>query len=373
MRWFDGHLDLTYLALHGRDLTRLPGECGGSLHPASVTFPSLKAGGVRAAVSTLFVRRRVKADAARGVAAVEGDFCFDTPDEAHAAAVRQVEMHRAWEREGWIENAERGMRNAEEGKDENPKIRKPKLETRNLKLETQATAHESRITDHDSPLRVTLALEGAACLRTVEDSHWFYDAGVRVVSLAWAEGSQWAGGDQSGGDVTSGGLELIDRLDALGCVHDVSHLSEPAFWTLMERAKGKIVASHSNCRALLTDAKHPERHLSDQQIRAIVERGGVIGVNLFARFLIPAEELQRRRARIADVILHIQHIEQLAGRRDVLALGSDMDSGFGTDLLPEDLQGPEELGRLAEALAGAGWSDSEIEGFAGQWGEVLQR
>ncbi len=257
--------------------------------------------------------------------------------------------------------------------------RNAKRETRNGKRATrnegtakeELTDHESRITDHDSALRVTLALEGAACVRTLDDLQYFYDAGVRVVSLAWAEGSQWAGGDQSGGDVTEGGLALIDRLDELECVHDVSHLSERAFWTLMARAKGKVVASHSNCRALLLGAKHPERHLSDEQIRAIAERGGTIGVNLFARFLIPAQELQRRRARIADVILHIQHIEQVAGRRDLLALGSDMDSGFGTDLLPEDLQGPEELGRLAEALVDAGWGDGEIDGFAGRWGEVL--
>ncbi len=327
--WFDGHLDLTYIALHGRDLTRESTDCGGSLQPPTLTFTSLRAGGVRAAYSTLFVRRKT--------ADVSGDFCFTTAEEAFAAARRQVKMHRVWEAAGEIELA-----GAEE---KNTKEKKKKM-----------------------GLKVTLAMEGAACLRGLEDVQVFYDAGVRIVSLAWAEGSPWAGGDQSGGDITPEGRRLIARLDELGIMHDVSHLSERAFWTLLEIAAGPVVASHSNCRSLLPGAKHPERHLSDEQIRALAARpGGKIGINLFARFLVPAEELARRQATAADVVRHMTHIEQVAGRRDLLALGSDFDSGFGADLLPADVQGPGELWRLAEALSAAGWSDEEIAGFAWGW------
>src|SRR4051812_6049740 len=101
MNWFDGHLDLTYIALHGRDLTRNPASCGGTLQPASVTFSTLAAGNVRAAYSTLFVRRKT--------ASVSGDFCFVTPEEAYGAALRQVEMHRAWEAAGWIRGGADGL------------------------------------------------------------------------------------------------------------------------------------------------------------------------------------------------------------------------------------------------------------------------
>ena len=94
MQWFDGHLDLTYIALHGRNLTRDAATCGGTLQPASVTFSTLAAANVRAAYSTLFVRKKT--------ASVSGDFCFETDEEAHSAALRQVEMHRAWEAGGWI-------------------------------------------------------------------------------------------------------------------------------------------------------------------------------------------------------------------------------------------------------------------------------
>jgi membrane dipeptidase len=335
--WFDGHLDLTYIADHGRDLTRVTMHSGGGLpeESASVSFPTLCAAGVQAAVSTIFVRRRVRADAGQGVGAVEGPYCYDTPEEAYTAAVRQVEMHHAWEQTGWLQ-ASGNMTAGIEG------------------------------------LRTILAIEGAACLRSTADLDFFHAAGVREVSLAWAEGSIWAGGDQSGGDVTPAGLDLIDRLDALGIVHDVSHLSEAAFWTLMARAKGKCIASHSNCRALLPGAKYPERHLSDEQIRAIADADGLIGINLFARFLVQPDQLKLRRATIADVVRHLEHMAQVAGRRDFLALGSDMDSGFGPELLPVDLQSPMHLERLAEALSAAGWSDGEISRFRWEnWAELF--
>jgi len=339
MHWFDGHLDLAYIAQHGRDLAQSPDQCGGTLQPASVTFPSLRAANVTAAVSTLFVRKQT--DTARG------PYCFTTPDEAHAAALLQIDMHRRWADAGLIRLAHIP----------------PDANTGPIPQSTNST-----------PLSVTLAIEGAASIRTPEDLHAFHAAGVRIVSLAWAEGTTWSGGDQSGEDITPQGLTLIPHLDQLHIIHDVSHLSDRAFWTLLDQTNGKIIASHSNCRALLPDAKFPERHLSDAQIKALAARGrgvgginnngGIIGINLFARFLIPAADLKTRRATIADVIRHLQHIEQLTGSRDCLALGSDMDSGFGRDLLPEDLDGPEHLSRLAEALANAGWSDQEIQTFA---------
>src|SRR5207248_2437977 len=88
-----------------------------------------------------------------------------------------------------------------------------------------------------APLKVVLLMEGCAGLQSIGDFDFFYDAGVRIVSLTWAEGSTWAGGDKSGGDITPRGRELIARLDQLHIVHDVSHLFEQAFWTLMSISK----------------------------------------------------------------------------------------------------------------------------------------
>jgi membrane dipeptidase len=340
VQWFDGHLDLAYIADHGRDLSQNTGggppDEGGT---ASVSFPSLRAANVRAAVSTIFVRRRVPADPARRIDAVEGPYCFDTDDEAFSAALRQLDMHAAWEARG-----------------EMTVIRDNQPGTR------------------DATLPVVLAIEGASCLRTPEDLDRFHAAGVRVVSLAWAEGNRYSGGDASGGDITPAGRALVDRIDALGLIHDVSHLSERAFWTLLESARGTIIASHSNARALLPSARVPERHLSDDQIRALAAHpGALIGINLFARFILPPDELKERRATIADLVRHLEHIAQVAGRRSILALGSDFDSGFGPELLPIDLQGPAHLPRLADALSAAGWSDADIATFTWRnWSRLLR-
>ncbi|HVX84684.1 MAG TPA: membrane dipeptidase [Phycisphaerae bacterium] len=325
--WLDGHLDLSYIADHGRDLRLAPEACGGTLQPAGVTFPSLRAGDVRAAVATIFVRRR------RNVAADDGPWSFDTPEEAHAAVLRQLAMYRQWQAEGWL-----------------------------------------RIGSVEAPsanaLGVVLALEGAEGLRSPADLAALAKAGVRMVSLAWAEGSRYAGGDQSGGDVTPAGRELIAEMDGLGVLHDVSHLSERAFWTLLSEARGPVVASHSNCRALLPGRKHPERHLSDDQIRALAaHRGGsggaVIGINLFGRFLVPDAQHAGSgvRATLADVVQHVEHVTQIAGRRDCVALGSDADSGFGSILMPTGLERPEHWRRIADALSTAGWSDQAVDGF----------
>ena len=330
-RWFDGHLDLAYLAARGRDMTKGLGECGGDQLPAAVTFPAMAAGGVRGALGTIFVQKRVREEEAkrRGVEVCDGPWSYDTREEAHEAGVRQLEWYR---------------------------------ETRNTKRET-------RNGGQDLP-HIVLMIEGAACLRGVEDFREFYEAGVRVVSLTWAEGSQWAGGDQSGGGITPAGWQLVAELDRRGVIHDVSHLSEQAFWELMEGGKNLKVATHSNPRALLPGKQHPERHLSDAQIRALVAQGGVIGVVLFQKFLVSPPTGQR--ATIADVLRHIAYFEDVAGRRDFLALGSDMDGGFDATLLPEGLDSAEKVDALGDALAGAGWSDEEIERFAwGNWARVL--
>ena len=152
-------------------------------------------------------------------------------------------------------------------------------------------------------------------------------------------------------------------------VHDASHLSERAFWELFDSAGRPKIASHSNCRVLLPGKQYPERHLSDDQIRAIANAGGMIGINLFSKFLIPSG-----RATIADVITHIKHMSQLAGRADFIGLGTDMDGGFNADGLPGELDHPRHLDRLRDAMAKANFSDADINGFAyDNWNTFFNR
>ena len=223
----------------------------------------------------------------------------------------------------------------------------------------------------NNPSKSSCSSKAPPASACVADFQEFYDAGVRIVALTWNEGTLWAGGDRSGGDITPAGLELLAELDRLHCIHDVSQLIEAAFWTLLQKAQGPKIASHSNCRALLPGKKFPERNLSDDQIKALVAANGIIGINLFSPFLVAGEP---RRATIDDLLRHLAHFESLTGRRDFLALGSDFDGGYPRTSWTEKLDGPELLPRLADTLAKAGWNDQEINRFAwGNWSTLLQK
>jgi len=339
LAWFDGHLDLAYLAENGRPMMQRVEELSEAKGPAAVTLPTLSEGGVQAALGTIFIQRRVCGQGPHED--VDGPWCFATADEAHSAMMRQLAIYHAWHQAGVIELF-------------------------------GAPPHRAPPPPHPAPgapLRIVLLLEGAAGVRTLGDLDTLYAGGVRLLALTWVDGTGWAGGDQSGGGLTPAGRTLVARADALQMVHDLSHLSEQAFWDMFDYAARPKVASHSNCRALLPGKQHPERHLSDAQIRALAAAGGIIGINLFSKFLRPTG-----RATIADVVDHIQHITQLVGTAKPLALGSDMDGGFSAEQLPGDLDHPRHLVRLAEALATAGFSDADIRGFAYEhWQEFLHQ
>jgi membrane dipeptidase len=212
---------------------------------------------------------------------------------------------------------------------------------------------------------VLLLMEGADPIRAPAEVAAWHERGVRMVGLSWALGSRYAGGNSDGGPLTALGHEILKALDAHRIIHDVSHLSDAAFDAVMSHATGQVVASHSNCRALLDDR---QRHLRDDQIRAIAVRGGVIGLNLYGRFLA-----LDRRATIDDCVAHIEHVVAVAGRRNVVALGSDMDGGFAPPQLPQELDHPAKLPALAEALSSRGWSDAEIDGFThANWLRLLR-
>jgi membrane dipeptidase len=149
-------------------------------------------------------------------------------------------------------------------------------------------------------------------------------------------------------------------------IHDLSHLADEAFEAVMAAARGPVVATHSNSRVITGE---DQRHLRDDQVMAIAERDGIIGLNLFSMFLVP-----EGRATISDCVAHLQRITELMGHRRGVGLGSDMDGGFGPDSLPIGLDHPGKLGALAEALADTGWSEQDIQGFRSEnWRRFLQR
>ena len=326
-RFFDAHLDLAYLAEMGRDMLADPPDH--PEHPAALTLKSLTQSHVQRAVATVFVQPRGLDSSGH---MVDGPWCYSSPQEAYQQSLRQINWYHQWHNSGHLNLAD-------------------------------SIDHES------SQTLELLLLEGAAGIRTLDDLTDFHRRGIRILALTWVNGTQWAGGDQSGGDVTPEGRRLLAVADTLGMVHDVSHLSERAFWTVMDTTHRPHIASHSNCRALLPGKQHPERHLSDAQIQALAQANGLIGINLFSSFLVTAG-----RATIQDVVRHIEHIVNLTGRTDVVGLGSDMDGGFSALDLPTGIRRPADLEKISAALADAGFTDTQIEQFAwSNWRNFWQR
>lgn len=318
--WIDGHLDLAYLAVAGRDLTRpvvSPAE-------GCLSLPALREAGVRVVLGTLYTQKGSPGQP-------YGYADSDDLDGAERAGERELEVYEALEASGDV-------------------------------LIVRSRADLDLETDR---LKVVVLMEGADPIRSPAHARVWFERGVRAVGLAWSAGTRYAGGNARPGPLTAAGRELVAALDELGVIHDISHLADAAAEELFATSRGPIVATHSNSRSLLGDN---QRHLPDAFLRELGRRGAVVGLNLYSDFLAVG-----RRATIADAVAHVEHAAAVMGHRRGIALGSDTDGGFAPTLLPEGLDHPVRFGALADALAGAGWSDDDVAGFThGNWRRFLR-
>lgn len=174
--------------------------------------------------------------------------------------------------------------------------------------------------------------------------------GVRSVGLTWNYANAVADGvlEERGGGLTTFGKELVEELNSLELWADVSHLSVKGFWEVMERAKYPV-ATHSNCYQL---CPHP-RNLSDNQIKELIKRDGMIGINFFPLFLTTEDE-----ATIADILRHIEHICALGGEFNI-GLGSDFD---GIDHTPVGLESYDKYEELINELSKL-YTPEQVENF----------
>lgn len=361
MFWFDAHLDLACLAVCGRDMTKEPGAAGGPTPPAGVTLSSLRAGGVRFALATIFIEQvdeGTERSRLTNEQYVEGDL-------AHAArrARAQLEVYETWRDRGLVRldfpaclrfDPDVGEVRGGMGVSE---VVVPPLDER-----AKALA--------DGTPRLGILMEGADSIAKPEDVAWWKSRGVCAVGLAWARSSHCAQGNmgrairghsQSVG-LSEIGREMVRAIDGAGLVHDLSHLSDIACDEVLSLTDRPVIASHSNCRALLGGAN--QRHLRDETIREIVRRGGVIGLNLFSKFLrVEPPHEGAGRPTIDHAVAHVERVCELVGHRRAVGLGSDMDGGFSALSMCEGIERPEHLVRLTEALSARGWSDEDVTGF----------
>ena len=338
----DAHLDLSWNALGwNRDLERTvpeirlseAGIAGKARGCNTVSLPAMRRGRIGIALATVLARCNPT-----GRSSID----FRTQEAACATARGQLAYYRLLEERGLC----RMLRTWDD-------------------LHASYSAWQQGA--DNEPLGFVLSMEGADPIVTPGQAEEWYRDGLRVVGLAHYGPSAYAHGTGCEGGLTPLGRQLLPVFEELGIILDLTHLADDAFREALKLFRGTVIASHNNCRAIVPG----QRQFSDDQIRAIVERGGVIGAAFDAWMLVPnwkAGDPQSPPVHLESAIAHIDHICQIAGNCKHVAIGSDLDGGFGTEQGPADLDTIADLQLLAPLLTRHGYSEADNSAiFHGNW------
>ena len=200
-----------------------------------------------------------------------------------------------------------------------------------------------------------LSIEGADVIEgELSMLRVFHRLGVRMVGLVHSLRNLLADGvtdRRTGGGLSELGVQAVEELDRQGMVVDVSHISDEGFWDVMDVARGPVIASHSNCRAV---CDHP-RNMTDEMIVALAEGGGVMGMN-FAPSFVHATEPS-----VETLVDHIDHVVNLVGP-DHVGLGSDFD---GIPSTPVGLEDVTRMPNITSELVKRGYGEGDVRSILG--------
>ncbi len=340
----DFHLDLAMNALYwDRDLTLPVAETraqeadmtdkgrGGS----TVALPEMRTGRVGLCSATVIKRVKQPNSPSSGVRA---------HSIAYAHAQGQLAYYRQLQAEGHI-----------------------RLIGDRAALDQHIAAWEAAAPGAEPPLGFVISMEGADPIVSPEQVPAWYADGLRIVSLSHYGISATAHGTDTDGGLTPLGRPMLRALEDAGIILDLTHLADQAFYEALDAFGGHVLASHNNCRALVPGV----RQFTDDQIRRIVERNGIIGGALDAWMLYPGwikGETQPEVVGLDTLVDHLDHICQLAGSADHAAIGTDLDGGYGKEQVPRDLDTIADLQRVPELLAKRGYKTADVEAiFHGNW------
>lgn len=207
-------------------------------------------------------------------------------------------------------------------------------------------------------LAAFLTIEDGRSITSFDKLRAYYEKGIRLVSLTWNHENCLGFPNSKDPELMAKGLkpfgkEIVEEMQRLGMIVDVSHLSDGGFEDLAQIAKKPFIASHSNARAL---GPH-QRNLSDRQLRILADRGGVAGLNFAPAFLGP--DLDNRHSCLDLLLAQAEHMRSVGGE-ELPAIGSDFDGIQGK----LDIAGADKMPELFAALQKKGWSSRQIEKFA---------
>lgn len=338
---FDAHLDLSLNALEwNRDL-RLPVPAIREMEAGmtdlkgrglgTTAFPEMREAGIGICVATQIA----------GCMKPPGPVAsWESPPQAWAMTQAQLAWYRVMEEAGEL----RPIRNRTE-----------------LRSHLETWADPEAAARAKEPIGYLLSLEGADSMVTLDYLERAWNGGLRAMGPAHYGEGRYAMGHDRVGPLKPEGRDLVREMDRLGMILDVTHLSDDCFWEALELFEGPVWASHSNCRSLVPDV----RQYSDDQIKALIERGSVIGAVFDAWMVVPGwvrgeTTPESSGATIDHVVEHIDHICQLAGNVNHVGLGTDLDGGFGTEQCPVDLDTIADVRTVADGLRRRGYSEDAI-------------
>ncbi|MES2794335.1 MAG: membrane dipeptidase [Bacteroidota bacterium] len=350
---FDAHLDLSMNAMEwNRDL-RLPiseireREKGQTDKPdrglSTVNFAELKKGNIGIVVATQIARFVEKGSLIPG---------WQSPEQAWAQTQGQLAWYQAMEAAGEMK------------------------QITNLKeLEAHLAFWNDGQSSDNKPIGYILSLEGADSLIDVSYVEKAFNYGLRAIGPAHYGPGRYAKGTNATGFMGIKGQELLKEMERFNIILDATHLCDDSFWEALDHFNGNIWASHNLCRSLVNH----NRQFSDEQIKELINRGAVIGGALDAWMMVPnwqrgVSTPEAMNCNLEVLVDHFDHICQLAGNCNHIAIGTDLDGGFGKEQGPYDIDTIADLQKIPTILTRRGYSTSAIEKVMhGNWLKFLRK
>lgn len=340
---FDAHLDL---AMNGvdwnrdlrtdvadirvREITENLTDLGRRTN--TLSFPELKRAEVGMGVATLIARQEQL---------IAHPLGMTTPEACYAMCHAHLAYYRAMERGGWVKM----------------------LRTRG-DLRSHLNAY--RLNPQTTPFGFVLSMECADAVLDPDNIREWYEHGLRAIGITHYGANRYGGGTRSEVGLAADALPLLKNIEQLGMALDMTHLSDPAFWQVADRFGGRVLASHQNARKFCDW----QRQFSDEQLKWVIKRGGVIGVAFDAIMLQPGwvRGVTKPTVTIERAVENIDHVCQLAGNCKHSGIGSDLDGGYGYEQTPADLNTITDLQKIPELLTKRGYPPSDIEAVMhGNW------
>lgn len=351
MLLFDAHLDLGLNAVDwNRDLRMsvadirvqeaVFGMTDLGRQTGTVSLPELRKAEVGVCVATVLGRIEQP---------INHPFGFTTPEACYAIAHAHLAYYRAMEKGGHMKM---------------------------LRTKGDLTRHVEayRKDPAKTPLGYVLSMECGDPVLDPDNIHEWYEHGLRAIGITHYGPNRYGGGTRSEAGLAAEALPLLKNIEKLGIALDLTHLSDRAFWQVADYFTGRVLASHQNARKFCDW----QRQFSDEQIKFVIQRNGVLGMAFDAIMLQPGyvRGVTKPEVTLERAVDNIDHICQMAGNARHVGIGSDLDGGYGFEQTPADLNTIADLQKLTGLLEKRGYKAADVEGIMhGNWlrlfGEVL--